>query len=212
MAGCQSVTLALNDLLTSPQQRMQYVYFPTESFISQTVNADGRSGLEVGLIGDEGMLGLSLMLGVTSAPLRAVVQGAGLALRMETAAFCRELRAQPVLEGVLKRYTYVVMAQTAQTAACTHFHFIEARLARWLLMSRDRSHSNSFYVTHEFLSYMLGVRRAGVTRAATALQRRRLIHYRRGDLTILDGAGLEAAACECYARDNASYAQVMDAH
>jgi CRP-like cAMP-binding protein len=146
---------------------------------------------------------------VDISPLHAVVQGPGLALRMDAAKFVNEIEQSPALQRVLKTYLYISMVQLAQTAACTHFHVVEARLSRWLLMTQDRAQSNQFHVTHEFLAYMLGVRRVGVTRAATSLHNQKLINYRRGDITILDRRGLKAASCKCYDMDNEIYERMM---
>ncbi len=207
--GCEPVELAFADVLYAPGMPLAHAYFPTASFISLIMPVDAMASLEVGLIGDEGMFGISLALGVDGSPMRAVVQGAGTALRMDSAVFVRELARSDALHQAVNRYIAFQLGQLAQTAACTRFHVVEARLARWLLMTQDRAHANTFHVTQEFLALMLGVRRVGVTKAAGVLQRAGLIRYSRGDMTVLERRGLKAASCGCYKADRDSYKKIV---
>jgi CRP-like cAMP-binding protein len=209
IAGCEEVDLVLADVLFEPGDRVRQVFFPISGFISLLTPVVGSTRLEVGLVGYEGMAGTPLVLGVATSPLQALVQGVGSALRMDAVAFRRELGRSPAMKRLLDRYLFVRMTQLAQTAGCTRFHLVEARLARWLLMTQDRARSNAFHITHEFLALMLGVRRAGVTNAATSLQRQRLIHYSRGDIEILDRPGLMEASCTCYRTDRETYQRVL---
>lgn len=180
------------------RKRIRHVYFPNDSLVSLLTIVDEHMALEVGLVGREGMVGVPLALGMNHSSVRSLVQGSGVAMRMKAERFREELRRNSPLQQVLHRYVHVLMAQITQTAACNRFHRVEARLARWLLMTRDRMQSDQFRLTQEFLAHMLGVRRVGVTKAAGALQRRNLISYSRGEISILDGGGLEATACQCY--------------
>jgi CRP-like cAMP-binding protein len=205
LALCEPVQLSLSETLCEAGEDTRHVYFPTDAFISLLARIDEHPSLEMGMIGREGMLGLQLSLSVSRAPLRALVQGDGQAWRCAAPVFVAELARSKPLQAVLQRYLYVRLAHLASAAGCLRFHQIGPRLARWLLMSQDRARAPQLAVTHEFLAYMLGVRRVGVTQAAGAMQRSGLIEYHRGELTVLDRIGLEAAACSCYAADLANY-------
>ncbi len=198
LAGLESVALTFGEILHEPGERIRHVYFPGDSLVSLLTVVEGHLALEVGMVGREGMVGVPLSLGTDVSPVRALVQGAGTAMRMKAARFAQEIRKSPQLRHELGRYTRALMAQIMQTAACNRFHIVQARLARWLLMTRDRVRLDEFRLTHAFLGHMLGVRRVGVTTAARALQKRKLIAYDRGMITILDRRGLERAACSCY--------------
>jgi CRP-like cAMP-binding protein len=194
----EPVALTSGEVLHEPGDRIRHVYFPNDGQVSLLIVMADRKALEVGLVGREGMIGIPLALGADVSPVRALVQGSGSALRMKAASFCEALARFPPLQREVYRYAYAKLIQARQTAACNRFHQVEARLARWLLLTRDRVGSDRFHLTHEFLADTLGVRRVGVTNAATSLQRRKLISYRRGDIRILDRPGLKAAACACY--------------
>ena len=197
-ARLEPIKLTFGEVLYRPGEPISHVYFPTDSLVSLLTLVEGHQALEVGLIGHEGMLGIPLALGVRNSPVRALVLGSGMALRMTSAHFRNEFQHSALLQREVYRYTYELMGQMTQTAACNRFHQLEARLARWLLMTRDRLRSNQFHLTQDLLGNMLGVRRVGVTKAAGAFRQRKLISYNRGEINILDGDGLEAAACECY--------------
>jgi CRP-like cAMP-binding protein len=203
------VDLTLGEILCEVNQRYHHVYFPLTGFISLVATVRGHQPLEIGMIGSEGMLGATLALGIGAAPLRGVVQGAGTALRLTAPQLRRGLSDSPSLLRTLNQYLYILMAQLSQSVACTRFHNVEARLARWLLMTHDRVHSDRFYLTHQCLADMLGVRRSAVTIAAGSLQKRELIRYVRGDITIVSRRGLEAASCECYGAVANDYARLL---
>jgi PAS domain S-box-containing protein len=198
VAGLEPVSLTFGDVLYEPGDSIRYIYFPSDCLVSLLTQVEDRMALEVGLVGSEGMVGIPLALGISTSSVRALVQGTGAAMRMEAERFQLEFRQSPSLQQELYRYTHLLMAQFTQTAACNRFHVVEARLARWLSMTRDRVRSDRFHLTHEFLADMLGVQRVGVTNAASALRKRKLIEYSRGNITILDRKGLNAASCGCY--------------
>lgn len=209
LSECDLVDLEFSEVIYDPQERIQHVYFPIDSFVSFVAVIDGDNRLEVGMAGNEGMVGSSLILGVATSPLLTLVQGAGSAWRMKATVFRRELERSLPLRRRLQAYVHVRMSQLAQSAACTHFHLVEERLVRWLLMTQDRAQSNELFLTQEFLSQMLGVRRVGISNAATSLQKRGLISYSRGKIQVLNRAGLIAASCQCYQADIKHYRSVL---
>ena len=198
LAGLEPVTLTYGEVLFEPGEPIRHVYFPNDSLVSLLTTVEGHEALEVGLVGGEGMVGISLALGTDIASVRALVQGTGTAMRMESARFHKEFEQCLALQRELYRHAHAMLAQARQTAACNRFHAVTARLARWLLMTRDRVGSDQFLLTQVFLADMLGVRRVAVTKAAGALQQRKLVRYRRGHIHILDRRGLEATSCRCY--------------
>jgi CRP-like cAMP-binding protein len=194
----EPIELTFAQVLYEPYARIRHVYFPTDCFVSMLTSVDDDRVAEVGLVGSEGMVGVSVVLGAAVSPFRAVVQGGGAAMRMTIAEFRREFSESAALRRELFLFTHLLMFQVAQTAACNRFHMVIPRMARWLLMTRDRVNSDEFRITQEFLALMLGVRRSRVNIAACTLHERKLIGYRRGTITILNQRGLEAAACGCY--------------
>ena len=195
------IPLVASEVLAEPGKPTRHVWFPTHGCISLTAFNTASAGLEVSMVGREGMLGAHLALGIQTDAFHAVVRDAGEAWRVDVAAFNQELFGNPTLRGILSRYVAVLMAQLTISAACIHAHQIGPRLGRWLLSRQDRSHAGSLHATHDAIAIALGVRRSGVTQAAVELRRRGLIEYTRGEVKVLDRCGLEAAACGCYAGD-----------
>lgn len=198
LPNLEQFPLVFREILYEPGEPIRNVYFPTSGVVALLAAVEDRATLEVGLVGREGMVGVPIFMGVKTSRDRAVVQTAGGAMRMKASAFRRECNTLRSLPRLLQRYTYLRLTHIAQGAACNRFHPVQARVARWLLATHDRIGGDEFHLTQEFLSNMLGVRREGVSKAAGTLQQKRLISYNRGALTILNRAGLEAVACQCY--------------
>ena len=194
----EEVPLVFEEILYQPNVLISDIYFPNSGIVSLLAGVNERSSLEVGLVGNEGMVGLSVFTGVSASLNRAVVQGVGSAMKMKATALRKACNNGGALPRLLQRYSHSVLTQVTQSAVCNQFHSVDARLARWLLMTHDRSGNDEFQIKQEFLSNMLGVRREGVSRAAGKLQRQKLIRYSRGHLQVLDRAGLEATSCGCY--------------
>lgn len=194
----ERVSLALGEILCEPGTHISHVYFPNDSLISLIAVAAGGKALEVGMAGHQGMFGVSLALGARRSTARALVQGPGMAMRMSAAKFVAELKRNAPLQRETARYAHASMTTAMLIAACNNAHVVEERCARWLLMTSDYLLASTFLLTHEFLAHMLGVRRSGVSEAAGNLQKRGLVSFRRGKMTILDRPGLVAASCGCY--------------
>jgi CRP-like cAMP-binding protein len=193
------VPMPLGDVLYESGSELRHVYFPTTSIVSLLyVMLDGASA-EIAVVGNEGVIGVALFMGGETMPNRAVVQSAGHAYRLKGQLLKQEFNRSGELQHLLLRYTQALLTQMAQTAVCNRHHSLDQQLCRWLLLSLDRLPSNELVMTQELIANMLGVRREGVTEAAGNLQKAGLITYRRGRITVLDRAGLEARACECYA-------------
>jgi len=197
-SSLEPVPLLLRDTLHIADGPITKVYFPLSGWVSMLAPLESGDVAEVGLIGREGMIGLPIALGATHDSLEAMVQGEGTALSMSAEGFGAALESDAVLRTLILRYAFAHLMQVSRTAACNVHHLVEQRLARWLLMSHDRSGEDTFVMTHEFLGMMLGVRRAGISVAAGTLQKAGLIHYERGMITVTDRPGLENASCECY--------------
>ena len=194
----RKIPLIFTETIYEPGDVIRRVYFPDSGIISLLSAVGERSLLEVGMVGNEGFVGLPVFLGVKRSNNQALVQGAGAAWEIKTADFLAECKTGGALARLLQRYTHSLLLQISQSAVCNRFHPIEARLARWLLMTADRMEAENFQITQEFLSNMLGVRREAVSKSAANLQQRKLISYRRGNISIIERAGLEALACKCY--------------
>ncbi|HEX5705971.1 MAG TPA: Crp/Fnr family transcriptional regulator [Pyrinomonadaceae bacterium] len=205
----EPVKLSVGEVLCHPEETVTHVYFPNRGTVSLVSTFENGGSVEVGMVGNEGMFGVSVFLGSVSTPLLAVVQLPGDGLRMRVGLLGREFRKGGQLQDMLLRYTQAFITQIAQTAACNRAHSTDKRLARWLLMCQDRAHSDELRLTQQFIADMLGTRRAGVTEAAGGLQVGGLIRYKRGHITIRDRAGLEAASCECYQTVRKEFARLI---
>jgi CRP-like cAMP-binding protein len=207
----QRIALAYRQSLYRAHKPIEFVYF-IETGVGSLVNtmANGEAA-EVGTIGNEGAVGLPLVLGDDRAPTSVYVQVPGVGLRMKAALLQKELARSASMRAVMLRYAHAFFNQVAQSAACNHFHSLQQRCCRWLLMTHDRMHSDEFLLTQEFLAMMLGVQRTGVSVAAGALQRAGLIRYKRGNVTIVDRGGLKRRSCECYGVSKAEFDRLLGA-
>lgn len=195
---CEPFEMEFDAVLCDVEMPYRYACFPTSGLISLVSGLHDQNPLEMALIGQEGMLGATLLLGINTVPIRARVHTPGTALRITVARLQQQLRTLPMLRKILSRYLYMRLVELSLVGGCIRYHRIEQRLARALLLAHDRARDESFYLTHGYLADMLGVRRSGITIAAGDLQHRKLISYTRGSIRVLDRPGLEAKSCECY--------------
>lgn len=203
------VDMPLGAVLYEPGSRLAHVYFPTTSIVSLLYVMEDGASAEIAVVGNEGIVGISLFMGGESTPSRALVQSAGQGYRLKAEVMLQEFnRAGPVLH-LLLRYTQALITQMAQTAVCNRHHSLDQQLCRWLLLSLDRLHTQDLVMTQELIANMLGVRREGVTEAAGQLQRDGLIQYRRGHITVIDRVKLEQRTCECYAVVKKEYDRLL---
>jgi CRP-like cAMP-binding protein len=205
----ERITLSLGEVVYEAGGQMGCVYFPTTSHVSLLYTMVNGATAEMGLVGNEGVVGIALFMGGETTPNRAVVQGAGAAYKLKAQTMRDEFRRGGEFQLLLLRYTQALITQISQTAVCNRLHSVEQRLCRWLLLTHDRTHSDELQMTQEFISNMLGMRREGVTRAAGRLQEKGLISYMRGHITILNRQGLEATVCECYAVVRAEHDRIF---
>ncbi len=197
-ANLEPVTLSLGEVIYESGEQLDYIYFPTTAIISLLYIMENGATAEIGMAGNDGLVGIALYMGGSTTPSRAIVQSAGNAFRMPSRALNDEFSLGGVFQKVLLRYTQSLMTQISQTAVCNRLHSVEKQLCRWLLINHDLLQTNKLIMTHDLIANMLGVRREGVSIAAGHLQKKGLIEYVRGTITMLDREALELAACECY--------------
>ncbi len=205
----EPVYLGLGEVLYDSNEEMKYLYFPTTAIISMLYIMENGATLEVGMVGNDGLVGIALFMGGSSTPSRSVIQNKGIAFRMKAKEVRREFEKGDVFQQLLLRFTQALITQIAQNAVCNRLHSIEKQLCRWLLFSHDRMESNKMIMTHNFLSGLLGVRREGVTLTIQKLAKRDLIENSRGNITIIDRQGLESISCECYTIVSKEYNRLL---
>ena len=205
----EMVELKVQTVLAQAGEKPEHAYFPVDSVVAALLPDKGADGVEIGLVGNEGMVNTSLVLGVRTSAFTSVVKGAGRSFKIHHRELEKLLAENSCMRVVLNRYIDVRMRHLAQQVACKNSHTVKQRLARWLLMTRDRVHANELFLTHEVLARMLGVRRESITQAARSLQTRGLISYTRGYVMLIDTAALEEVACSCYRSDIAVYERTL---